>query len=164
MTVFNTEKNEQGDWFPFFGSTVDVANSEIVYHDPEPDAAEFRIRPMGPFWAEHRKGRKREYKMALNPRTHAMERVPYYPDLPPEEEAKANDDAWDYCITGFKNAFSRAAVMDGEKVVEPAVPLECTRENKLALVEIPAFNRYIQRVFLIQSEAGIGEQEVQEKN
>lgn len=153
MTVFDLDKDAQGDWFPFFGSRFDPLTGEIAYLKPEPDAAEFRIRNMTGFFEERRKNRTREYKMVLNPSTRAMERVGYYEDLPPDEAQKESDDAWDYAITGMKNAFA----VDG-------LPMDCTRANKLKLVKIPIFLRYIQRVFQILADAGVKKAEESEKN
>ena len=153
MTVFDLEKGEQGDWFPFFGSNFDPATGEIIYEKPEDGAAEFRIRGMGRFFEERQKDRKKEYKMVLNPSTRAMERVGWFEDLPPAEAKKESDDAWDYAITGMKDAFSG-----------PGVAMECTMENKLKLLRMPVFLRYIQKVFQILSDAGIKRAEAVEKN
>ena len=153
MTVFDLEKEELGDWFPFFNSTVDPGSGEIVYDDPEEGAAEFRIRSMGSFWEERRKGKKKEYKMVCNTQSKAMERVGYYPDLPPDVESKENDDAWDYSITDWKNAFSA-----------PKMPMEYNRENKLKMIKIPVFMRFVSRVFQIMTESGIKRKDSVEKN
>ena len=153
MTVFDLAKDEQGDWFPYFDSHVDPSSGEIVYDDPKDGAAEFRIRSMAPFFDEKRKDRKKEYKMVLNPSTRAMERVGYYPDLPPDKAERENEDAWDYAITGIKNAFAA----NGKEIT-------CTRKNKLALIEIPAFMRFILRVFEIMSVSGVKAREATEKN
>lgn len=151
--IFELDKQELGEWFPFFGSTVDLVTGETSYKQPEGGAAEFRIRSMDAFFEERRKGRKREYKMVLNPQTRAMERVGYYAELSPEEDAKENDDAWDYAITGMKNAFTA-----------PDIPMECTRENKLRLVKMPVFLRYMRRAFQILSESGVKVKEDLGKN
>jgi len=153
MTLFDLEKEDNGDWFSFFGSSVDPTTGEIVYDKPEEGAAEFRIRSVAKFWEEHRSKRKKEHKMVLNPATRAMERVGYYEDLPPEQEKRENEDSWDYAITDMRNAFSA-----------PGVPIECTRENKLKLLEIPAFVRFVGRVFQLMATAGIAEKEASEKN
>lgn len=153
MTVFNVESEEQGDWYAFFTSRVDPSSGEIEYDKPEKGAAEFRIRSMVPFWEERRKNRKREYKMVLNPATRSMERVRYYEDLSAEEEKKESEDAWDYVITGMKNAFSA-----------PGIVMECIRENKLKLIKMPVFMRFLNRVFSIMTEVGIKEKEEKEKN
>ncbi|MFH2076954.1 MAG: hypothetical protein ABIJ57_16710 [Pseudomonadota bacterium] len=153
MTIFDFSKEEQGDWFSFFESHIDPSTGQIVYADPQEGAARFRIRSMVPFWEEQRKGRKKQYQMVLNPQTRAMERVGYYDDLPEDKAEQENDDAWDYAITGIEHAFS-----------SPGVPLECTRENKLKLVRLPTFLRFITRVFVLLNEAGIREREESEKN
>uniref|UniRef100_A0A6H1ZD23 Uncharacterized protein n=1 Tax=viral metagenome TaxID=1070528 RepID=A0A6H1ZD23_9ZZZZ len=153
MTVFDLAKDEQGDWFAYFDSHIDPVIGETVYDPPIEGAAEFRIRSMAPFFDERRKERKKEFKMVLNPSTRGMERVGYYPDLPPDEAEKENQDAWDYAITGIKNAFSA-----------PGVEIKCTRENKLALIEIPAFMRFLFRVFQIISDTGAKAREESEGN
>lgn len=153
MTFFDLTKDEQGDWFAYFDSRVDPITGETTYDDPKDGAAEFRIRSMAPFFDERRKNRKKEYKMVLNPSTRAMERVGYYPDLLPDEAEKENQDAWDYAITGIKNAFDAS----GKDIV-------CDRENKLALIEIPAFMRFLFRVFEIISVSGARAREEIEKN
>ncbi len=153
MTVFNIESEEQGDWYAFFNSRIDPSSGEIEYDKPEKGAAEFRIRSMVPFWEERRKDRKRQYKMVLNPATRSMERVRYYEDLSAEEEKQESEDAWDYVITGMKNAFSA-----------PGVSMECTRENKLKLIKMPVFMRFLNRVFSMMAEVGVKEKEASEKN
>lgn len=153
MTIFDVEAGEQGTWFPFFNSRLDLSTGEFAYDPPEPDAAEFRIRSTVPFWEERRKGRKRESKMVLNPTTRQMERVSYYPDLSPEEEGKEQDDAWDYAITGIKKAFW-----------SPGNPIECDRESKLKLIKIPSFLWFANRVFQLLAEAGVKANEASEKN
>ena len=153
MTVFDFTKDDQGDWFSFFNSRFDQATGEIVYDPPEEGAAEFRIRSMGKFWEDRRKDRKKEYKMVLNPGNRQMERVGYYEDLPAAEAQKENDDAWDFVITGMKNAFSA-----------PGAEIKCDRESKLKLVNMPVFLRFISRVFVIMSEAGVKQKEASEKN
>jgi len=153
MTLFDLEKEDMGDWYTFFSSKVDQASGEVVYDEPEEGAAEFRIRSVAKFWEERRAKRKKEYKMVLNPSTRQMERVGYYEDLPPAQEKKENEDSWDYAITGIRNAFSA-----------PDVPIECNRENKLKLLEIPVFIRFAGRVFQMMAETGITEKETSEKN
>ena len=153
MTIFDLNKDEQGDWFAFFNSKVDTASGETIFDEPEEGAAEFRIRGMSSFFEEQRKDRKKEYKMVLNTATRSMERSGYYLDLSFDEQKKENDDALDYAITGIKNAFAA-----------DETPLECTRENKLALSEIPVFNRFIWRVFELISNTGIAQKEATAKN
>lgn len=153
MTVFDFEKQDEGDWFAFFTSHVDPESGKVVYDLPEEGAAKFRIRSLAPFWEERRKGRKKQHQMVLNTASRAMERVSYFEDLPEDKAAKENEDAWDYAITGIEDAFS-----------SPGKQIECTRENKLRLVKMPAFARFIGRVFQLLNEAGVKQQESSEKN
>jgi hypothetical protein len=152
---FELDKAEQGDWFPFFDSHFDQATGEIAYDPPEEGAAEFCIRSMIPFFEESRKGRKKESKMVLNTATKAMERVSYYPDPSGEEEQKEFDDLWDFVITGIRNAFS-----DEGKTI----PITCTRENKLKLIKLPKFLRFIKRVFQIIDGEAVKTKEQKIKN
>jgi hypothetical protein len=83
-----------------------------------------------------------------------MERVGYYPDLSYEETKKERDDALDYAITGIRNA----------KWAE-GTDIECTRDNKLKLRKIPAFDRFLGRVWQILDSAGVKDKEAEsEKN
>lgn len=152
-TVFE-EQAEQGLWFPFFGSKIDLSTGEILCDPPEEGAAEFCFRSPSPFWDERRKGRKKEYKMVLNPSARAMERVGYWPDLPPEEEQAERDDSWDFVITGMRNARWTA---DGPE-------MECTRENKLKLLKNSAFLRYANHVLQLILDIGVKVKEDAEKN
>ena len=153
MTVFDFERGEQGDWFSFFGSHIDQETGKVVYDAPEEGAAEFRIRSMVPFWEEKRKGRKIESKIVLNPNSKAMERVTWDADIDPATAQQESIEAWDYAITGFRNAFSA-----------PGKAIECTLENKLRFTKIPVFVRFISRVFEIIANAGIEQREASEKN
>jgi hypothetical protein len=152
-TVFEQQK-EKGDWFPFFGSKIDLETGEILYDPPEEGAAEFCFRSPAPFWQERQRGRGKEHKMVLNPSTRQMERVGYFPDLPPDEEQAERDDSWDYCITGMKGARWTA---DGPE-------MECTKENKLKLLKNSAFLRYANRVLQLILETGAKHKNAAEKN
>jgi len=153
MTVFEQEK-EQGDWFPFFTSSLDLQTGEIVYNKPVEGAAEFCFRSPVPFWEERRKGKKKESKMVTNPLTRGMERVTFFPDLPYEEEMKERDDSWDFAITGMR----------GARWTEGGPEMECTRENKLKLLKNSMFLRYANRVLQMLTDTGIKQTEATEKN
>jgi hypothetical protein len=140
MITFDLEKQEQGDWFSFFDSIVDKATGEIKYLPPEPDAAEFCVRLMVPFYEERRRKMKKESTFAINPVTRAMEKVVSQEVLTSEEEFNENQDAWDYAILDFRNVLDAK----GNNVT-------CTRDTKLALVRIPKVNRFFARVFQILS-------------
>jgi hypothetical protein len=147
---FDFDKQETGDWFTYFRSYVDKDTGDVVYLEPEPDAAEFCIRLMTPFFTERMKQRKKEHKMVLNPSTRQMERVSYFVDQTPEEVEQENLDAWDYAITDWRN------VNDAK-----GQPVECTPENKIKMSKVPEFIRFVNRVFQIL--AGL-DQELLSKN
>lgn len=131
---FEENKQQDGDWFPFQDSHFDTGTGKWVFDDPEPDAAEFRIRSMDPFVEEQVDARPVESKIVLNESTRQMQRLSWPKELTPEEKRKAKDDLYDYVITGIKNAFW------GEDK-----PIQCTRENKLKLVKDPRFDRFLNR-------------------
>jgi hypothetical protein len=137
--MWNLEKTEQGDWFQFFDSRPDQQTGEIIYDPPSEDSKEeFCIRVMGPFWEEHIAARKKGSKIVPHPQTRQMVRVAYSEDLTPEQEKKERDDAWDYAIVGWKNLKGP----DGKDI-------PCTRDNKLKMIKIPKFMRFVQRCFQI---------------
>lgn len=150
---FDLNKAAEGDWFPFFESEVDMKTGEISYFDPKPDAGKFCIRSMSPFYEERRKSLKKNHQMVLNPTTRQMERVSYYPDMTAEEEAKESEDAWDYAITDWEGIYSA-----------PNVEIPCNRENKLKMIRIPMFMRFVTRVFQILDNEAVKLKESQEKN
>jgi hypothetical protein len=151
-TVFEFGES-RGDWFKFFDSEVDLQSGEIMYSEPRADAGEICIRSVSPFWREKVEGRKKESEFVFNPKTRAMEKVSYTVELTPEEEAKERDDSYDYCITGFRNLF------DGE-----GNEILCTRENKMKLMSVPRFERFILKCLEIQINTANSEKEDAEKN
>jgi len=151
-TMFNLEES-QGDWFDFFESRVDLSTGEIIYDDPKPDTGSVCFKPARAFIIERMAERKKDSKFVLNPKTRTMERVEFYKDLTLEEAQKEQDDLIDYTITGFKKLFDME-----EK------PIECTRENKLKLVKVPVFDRFMARCMELQLNANIKQAEKEAKN
>lgn len=152
MTIFLQEK-EQGDWFAYFDSHVDSMTGIVSYDEPVDGAAEFCFRNPVAYWQEKQALKKREYSMVLNSKTRQMERVGYMPDLPPEKEKAERDGAWDYTITGIRNAYW-----------DEKTPIQCDLESKLKLLKIPAFLRFANRVVEIIMEIGTQRQQDAEKN
>ena len=150
--VFDLEQQNEGEWFPFFESHIDD-KGEIVYDDPKPDSGRVRIRSMAPIIEKQIEGRKRNYQFALNPQSRAMERVGYFEELPLDQAKKDRDDVWDYVITDFEGLFDAK----GKEI-------ECTRENKLKLIAIPMFDRFISKCLRMLSDSGVKVKEEQEKN
>jgi hypothetical protein len=144
---------QQGEWFPFQNSRINPESGEVEWDEPEKDA-KVQIRPMGPFFEEKIMKRKRVAENVYNPKTRAMERVSFFQELSAEEAKHERDEAFDYAIIGlqgFKNSKS------GEVI-------QCTRENKLALMRVPAFDRFFAKCQQLLSSSGVKAQEEAEKN
>jgi len=144
---------DQGEWFPYFGSRIDAATGDIVYEEPSSDA-KVKIRPMGPFIEDRVSNRKRQVEHVLNPKTRQMERVSYYPELSTTELKTERDDTWDYVIQDW----------EGFKDAKTGKEIECTRANKIALMKLPVFDRFIARCQQLLAESGVQEAEEQGKN
>ena len=151
-TTFNLE-DTQGDWFEFFESRIDQKTGEIIYDDPIPGSGQVCIRDTREFWQERLAKRKKKHTFVLNQATRAMERVEYYGEMTAEEDQKEREDAFDYSIVDFKLFYDR-----NKK------PIECTRENKLKLIAIPVFDRFVARCIIIQQEVKGKQAEEIEKN
>ena len=151
-TTFNLDET-QGDWFEFFESRIDQNTGDIIYDDPIPGGGQVCIRDSREFWQERLAKRKKSHTFVLNKATRAMERVEYYEEMTAEDDQREREDSFDYVIVDFKNFYDR-----NKKVIE------CTRENKLKLVTIPMFDRFIARCIVMQQEAKGKHTEALEKN
>jgi len=151
--LINLSAGEQGEWFYFFESHIDQATGEVIYADPVTDAR-VQIRRLSPFIEKLMEGKKREFQNVLNPKTRAMERISYYPDLTPEQAQKEREDTWDYVITGIEN-FKDSGT--GKEIA-------CTRENKIKLMALPVFDRFVARCLQILSNSGIEAKKAETKN
>lgn len=149
--IFNLDEIA-GDWFEFFESTIDIKTGDITYDEPKSGTGRVCIRDMGPFWRERLRNRKKKGEFVRNPSTRAMERVEYY-DQTAEEEAQERENAFDYAITDFENFFDAKGK-----------PIKCTKENKIKLLAIPVFDRFVARCFELQQNATKIQTEVMEKN
>ncbi|GAH16387.1 unnamed protein product, partial [marine sediment metagenome] len=76
-----------------------------------------------------------------------------YTDQTAEQEAQEREDAFDYAITDFENFFDAKGK-----------PIKCSKENKIKLMAIPVFDRFIARCFELQQNATKIQTEVTEKN
>jgi hypothetical protein len=144
---------DQGEWFQYFGSRIDSSTGDVIYDEPATDAR-VKVRPMGPFIEERVANRQRQTEHVLNPKTRQMERVTYYPELSAAELRAERGDVWDYAIQdweGFKDARTGQAI-------------KCTRENKIALMKLPVFDRFIARCQQLLAESGVQEAKEEEKN
>jgi len=144
---------EEGEWFQYQDSHFDHEKDEFVFDPPNSDA-KVRVRRTNDLISKQVSKRGRVSEIVLNPKSRQMERVSYIKDLTFEQEQKEMDDAFDYAITGlvgFKNKKTGAV-------------LECTREVKLALMKLPAFDRFIGRCLRILNGMESARKEEEEKN
>jgi len=150
--IFDIDKQNEGEWFTYFKSRVNE-KGEIEYDEPEPNAGRICVRSITPKLEELQASRKRKHEFVFNPSTRSMERVGYYDELPPEEVRKRSDDIWDYAITSWEGLFNAKGK-----------PIECNRINKLKLMAIPEFDRFIGRCLQMLGDASVKAKEELEKN
>lgn len=122
-----------GQWFEFFGSSINQATGEIVYEKPS-GVARVQMRSTAPFMEERLKKQKRKFDLALNPKTRQMERVPYFEEQPFEQLIAETDDMYDYAILA----------LEGFRNKKTGKPIDCTRENKIALRRNEVFRRFFE--------------------
>ena len=150
--LFQIDQNE-GEWFPFQNSHIDPLTGEPVFDDPVTDA-KVQIRAMTPFFEERIAKRKRQTEHVMNPKTRQMERITFYAELTVEEAKAERDDAFDYAITGI----------EGFKDYKTQKMITCTRENKLALMKVPVFDRFFARCQQLIASSGVKQAEVAAEN
>jgi len=149
--IINLDVN-RGDWFTFCESRINE-KGEVIFDDPKPDAGRVCIRSIAPILEEIQAGKKRKYEFILNSSTRSMERVGYFEEDTPETRKKEWGDVWDYAITDIENFFDQAGN-----------PIECTRENKIKLMKVPVFDRFVARCLQVIAGAGVKIAEASEKN
>lgn len=150
---FDLNGDGTGEGFKFFESRI-TDKGDVVYDEPKADAATFFLRSMAPKVEEFQGKRKRKYEWVLNTQSRSMERVGYFEELSPEESRKQTDDLWDYVITGWDD---KALLPDGK-------PIPVTRENKLRLMKLPVFDRFVARCLQLMASSGVKQAEAAEAN
>lgn len=116
--------------FPFRMSTVN-ASGETVWGDPV-EGVWVEIRSWRTFFEEAIMNQVDDVEWKVNPQSRQMQRHVNPKILTPEEKKKQRDDSIDYAITawgGWRDKKSRN-------------PIECTRENKLAMMRKDFFDRF----------------------
>jgi hypothetical protein len=151
--MFFELQTDVGEWFPFFGSHFDPITGDVIYEEAVSDA-KVQVRSMAPFFEERIAQRKREVEHIYNPKTRSMERITFFKELSVAESKAERDEAWDYSITGI----------EGFKDAKTGKVIECTRENKLALMKNPVFDRFIARCQQLIASSGVKEAKDLEKN
>lgn len=152
MVDFNLDETE-GEWFQYFGSSIDLNTGEIVYEDPVSDAR-VQIRSITPFIEERLSKRKRLVEHVYNQKSRAMERLPYYEELTFDQAKAEREDTWDYAITALENFKDKKT---GE-------PIACTRENKIKMMKIPVFDRFVAKCLEMIASSGTQAKKEAEKN
>jgi hypothetical protein len=143
----------QGEWFNFFSSHIDPVTGEPVYEEPAKDAR-VQIRSMASFFEERLASRKRVVEHIYNPKTRQMERISYYPDLSAEDSKAEREDLYDFTIQGI----------EGFKDSKTGKVIDCTRENKIALMKVPVFDRFVARCQQLLASSGVEVEKKKEKN
>jgi hypothetical protein len=139
---FDLSGEGQGEWFRFFCSTV-KENGDVVFLEPEADAGRVRLRiaDTGVIEGIRAQTRKTVKEFVHNPRTRGMERVEYE-DQTPEQKKKEMELIWDHAIMEWEGIQDK----NGNEI-------PCTVENKLKLMNVPQFARFVGRGFQIISSA-----------
>lgn len=137
----------EGEWFPFQNSKIDPLTGEPMFDDPDTDA-KVQIRSMTPFFEERIAKRKYVVERVFNAKTRQMDRDRHMADLTVEEAKEERDDAFDFAITG----------LSGFKDAKTKTEIACTRENKIALMRVPAFDRFFAKCQQELASSGIKEE------
>lgn len=143
----------EGEWFQFQDSHFDQIRGEWVFDPPATDAR-VRVRRTEAFWRDRNAKRERVSEHVYNPKSRGMERISYLKEQSVSEAQTSLDDAMDYAITGLENFKDKGS----GKVIE------CNRNNKLALLRIPSFDRFLGRCLRLLEGADKQQQEEAEKN
>jgi len=148
------ESVEDGVWFPFQNSHLNKETDEWVFDEPiaKENGPRVKVRLIFPFVKKRFAERKKEVEYKLNTKTRKMDRDVHYKELTPEEEQKATDDTWDYAIIDFENFKNKGEI------------IKCTRENKLRMMEVPIFDRFIGHCLKILEGSEAEEIKATEKN
>ena len=150
---FDLSGESHGEWFRFFKSEV-KENGEIVYAEPENGAGRVCIRLGDPktIGDIQAKTRVKKSEFVVNPTDRKMERVVYY-DQTDEQARKEQELVWDYAIQEWEGILDK----NGNDV-------PCTAENKLKLMGIPVFARFVHRCLRMMVSANAAQGEIEGKN
>lgn len=151
--LIDLELQHEGEWFYFFSSTIDQTTGEVIYDEPVKDAR-VKIRSMTSFIEDRVIKRKKQVEHVLNPKTRQMERIEYYPTPSPEEFKQEQEATWDWVIQDF----------EGFKDKRTGKPVECNLANKIKMMQIPVFDRFVARCLALLGEAGAQKGDAETKN
>lgn len=150
---FDIEKVSTGAWFGFFRSDVDD-DGNVKYLDPEKDAGKVQVRVIDPETLESIQGKTRieheEFKH--NKKTRELQRVVW--NTQTERQKKAEREAiWDHAIVSWQG------MLDAKGNEIP-----CTLENKMKMMTIAVFARFITRCLELIGAYEVEEKKVKAKN
>lgn len=144
MAILFDLDTESGETFPFFRTEI-LENGEVKCFEPDKDeACRVTLRLASPDVLEniYKKTRTPVIDRTLNTKSRSMERIKDY-DQTPEQIKEERVLTWDYAIVGWEG------VLDKHKT-----PVDCTTENKMRMMEIPIFGRFVgQCLGMISGEA-----------
>jgi hypothetical protein len=129
--LVDLETKEQGEWFTFRMSQIDINTGDIVWEEPI-EGVEVQIRSAKPFYEGLYLKQERIIEWKINPKSKQYEKHDNPKEKTPDELVRDRDDSYDYAITGLKGWFDK----------KTKKPIECTRENKLALMNKEVFSRF----------------------
>jgi len=143
-----------GERFQFFRSEL-LEDGEPEYFDPEPDEpCHVTLRLADPDKVEeiHKLTRTPTTDWVLNPKTRGMERCKDF-DQTPEQRKVERELIWDHAIVEWEGVLDKHG-----KVVE------CTIENKIRMMNVPVFSRFVSRCLQLISGEIAEKKEEQRKN
>jgi hypothetical protein len=150
---FDLTGESSGEWFAFFRSEI-KENGDVNYLDPEEGAGKVCLRIADPETIENIQSqtRKAMVEFVLNPKQRAMERVKFYDQTPAQEKLERRM-IWDHAIKAWEGILDK----DGDEI-------PCTIENKLKLMNIPVFARFVGRCLQLITGANAQQEEAVGKN
>jgi hypothetical protein len=150
---FDLSGETPGEWFKFFRSEI-KENGETVFLEPEAGAGRVRLRIATPEVIEsiQAQTRKKVAEFVYNKHTRAMDRWTGY-DQTPEQEKRERELIWDHAIQGWEGMLD----VNG-------IEIPCMLENKLKLMNVPQFARFVGRCLQLITGANAGAAEEAEKN
>lgn len=147
--AFDLDKINDGEWFPYFESKI-KEDGNIEYMEPKGTGSvcirQLDIETLEKI-REATSTRKVEY--VHNPKTRAMDRVPYY-EQNTDQKKQERLMMWDYAILDW----------EGEEFMSKGEKIPVTPENKLKLMCVPVFSRFVSHCLEIID----GQKEVEIKN
>lgn len=138
MFTFDLDGGSKGAWFPFVGSKItdqldEKGNPVIEYFEPEKDAGRVQVSLLDAEILDeiYSKTRKPRIDFVKNPDSRKMERVDSFTQTA-KQKREEFDLTWDAAIKDWKGILDKS----GKEI-------PCTYENKLKMMKIPVFARFI---------------------